>query len=373
MAPGSYTGTQSVSISTVTTGTTIRYTTDGSTPTGTTGTVYTGPISLSANTTLKAVACKSGLIDSLVATGVYTINAPPTVSLTAPANNTVYATSPATVAMTATASDTDGTISKVVFYNGGTLLGTDSTSPYSYTWSNVAASGSSGLSLTAVATDNNGATTTSAAVTGTITDSALKCYWKLNESSGTTASDASGTGNAGTTYNSPTWTACKIANGLSFNGSNQYAEKSSASSLPAANATQTECCWVYVSSNPTAQKTALCVTGSSSGVYLGFNSQTAFGVWKYGGTALVTTTSLPAAGQWHHVAYVKNGSTNYLYIDGVQAATSTTSTNTAAATTVDADRSPIGSYYWPGKVDEVCIYTRALSAAEIQALAAGKQ
>ncbi|GAA4254321.1 hypothetical protein GCM10022255_058580 [Dactylosporangium darangshiense] len=69
---GAYTSAQSVAISTSTAGATIRYTTDGSTPTAASA-QYTGPITLTADTTLKAIAVKSGLTDSAVATGAYTI------------------------------------------------------------------------------------------------------------------------------------------------------------------------------------------------------------------------------------------------------------------------------------------------------------
>src|SRR5205085_1358365 len=63
-------------------------------------------------------------------------NQPPTASLTAPANGATF-TAPATITVSANASDTDGTISKVDFFAGSTLIGTDTTSPYSITWSNV--------------------------------------------------------------------------------------------------------------------------------------------------------------------------------------------------------------------------------------------
>ena len=91
-------------------------------------------------------------------------NKPPTVSLTAPAGGTSY-TAPASVALTASAADSDGTVSKVEFYSGTTLLGTDTTAPYSFTWGSVAAGT---YSLTAVAYDNAGARTTSAAVSITV-------------------------------------------------------------------------------------------------------------------------------------------------------------------------------------------------------------
>ena len=73
-AAGTYTSAQTVTISSATSGASIRYTTDGSTPTATTGTVYSTPITLSSTTTLKAIAYKSGMTDSSVTTGAYTIN-----------------------------------------------------------------------------------------------------------------------------------------------------------------------------------------------------------------------------------------------------------------------------------------------------------
>jgi subtilisin family serine protease len=94
-------------------------------------------------------------------------NLPPTVRLTSPAGGTL-GTAPATVTVSATASDSDGTVTQVAFYAGSTLIGTDTTAPYSIVWSGIAAGT---YSLTAVATDNFGASTTSAPVTVTVTGS----------------------------------------------------------------------------------------------------------------------------------------------------------------------------------------------------------
>jgi hypothetical protein len=68
---GNYSSAQTVSIAT-TSGATIYYTTNGSTPT-TSSTVYSGPITVSTSETLKAYATKSGYFDSKVATAAYTI------------------------------------------------------------------------------------------------------------------------------------------------------------------------------------------------------------------------------------------------------------------------------------------------------------
>ncbi len=85
---------------------------------------------------------------------------PPTVSLTAPSAGTVV-TAPGNLTLTANASDSDGTITKVAFYQNDQLLGEDTTSPFSFAWSNVAAGS---YKLKAVATDNANATGTSAVV-----------------------------------------------------------------------------------------------------------------------------------------------------------------------------------------------------------------
>jgi poly(3-hydroxybutyrate) depolymerase len=80
-------------------------------------------------------------------------NATPTVSLNAPLDAAVY-TAPTTITLAATASDSDGTISKVDFYNGTTLLGTDTSAPYEYAWNSV---GVGTYTLSARATDDDGA------------------------------------------------------------------------------------------------------------------------------------------------------------------------------------------------------------------------
>jgi predicted phage tail protein len=88
----------------------------------------------------------------------------PAVALTQPASGATF-TAPATVALAATASDSDGTVAKVEFFNGTAKLGEDTTAPYSFSWSGVPAGS---YSLTARATDNLGARTTSAATTITV-------------------------------------------------------------------------------------------------------------------------------------------------------------------------------------------------------------
>lgn len=99
-------------------------------------------------------------IIGLLAVGVVQA-APTTISLSSPAANAVFA-APASVTLSATVTPGNGTtITKVDFYQGATLIGSDTTAPYSLAWNNVPAGS---YSLTAKATDSRNKSTTSAAV-----------------------------------------------------------------------------------------------------------------------------------------------------------------------------------------------------------------
>lgn len=75
LAAGTYTSAQTVTISDVTSGATIYYTTDGTTPT-TGSTVYSGAITVSSSETIEAIATATGYSASAVASASYTINIP---------------------------------------------------------------------------------------------------------------------------------------------------------------------------------------------------------------------------------------------------------------------------------------------------------
>ena len=123
---------------------------------------------------LKAVATDNAGASTTSATRSITISAPltanvaPNVSMTSPSNGASFVAG-ASVTFAATASDTNGTIQKVQFYLGTTLLATDTTSPYSTTWTAVVGS----HSVNAVATDSQGAVTSSAWRDFTVTATAL--------------------------------------------------------------------------------------------------------------------------------------------------------------------------------------------------------
>ena len=90
-------------------------------------------------------------------------NKPPTISLST--GGTTF-TAPATITLAATASDPEGQLARVEFFNGATRLATDTTAPYSYAWTGVAAGT---YTVTAIAYDAAGASATTAAATITVT------------------------------------------------------------------------------------------------------------------------------------------------------------------------------------------------------------
>jgi subtilisin family serine protease len=86
-------------------------------------------------------------------------NTPPVVTLTDPSNGTTYS-APASLALRAAALDGQGAVTQVAFYAGTALIGIDTAPPFEFTWTDVVVGS---YSVTAVATDNDGATSTSAA------------------------------------------------------------------------------------------------------------------------------------------------------------------------------------------------------------------
>lgn len=119
-----------------------------------------GSYSITAKATTSA-----GGVGTSAAVNITVTNQPPTVSLTSPASGATYP-APATINLAAAASDPDGTVQRVDFYSGATLVGSSTSAPFSATWSNVAAGS---YSLTAKATDNGGSQTTSSPVAVTVT------------------------------------------------------------------------------------------------------------------------------------------------------------------------------------------------------------
>ncbi|MEZ4695551.1 MAG: Ig-like domain-containing protein [Rhodothermales bacterium] len=111
-------------------------------------------------------------------------NSAPTVALSSPADNSSFAVN-TSIALRANATDADGTIARVEFWVGNNRVATDNSAPYEFTW---VPNATGSYSLTARATDNDGATSTSTARTISVTGAAqpqssqsivLKQGWNL--------------------------------------------------------------------------------------------------------------------------------------------------------------------------------------------------
>src|SRR3989344_2227598 len=212
-------------------------------------------------------------------------------------------------------------------------------------------------------------------------------YWSMNENTGTVAGDSSGNNNRGILTNDPTWVDGKRGKAINFDGSNDYVNAGSGSSLDNLPAI-TFSAWIY----PRAQGTRLFVTNrgnpESSGWRFAFDSATAgsmrFTV-DYSTTDLVTRNNSPDANsvaplnKWTHIAVTWNGSataTNVkIYFNGVGANSYSTANGVGDRVDDNAQNLIIGHNEaltsnggFNGLIDEVRVYNRALSAAEIQAL-----
>ncbi len=126
----------------------------------------------------------------------------PVVTLTAPTTGSQY-DAPATVGISATVTDSNNDVAKVEFFNGKTKLGEDLSSPYTYTWDNVAVGT---YAITAVATDKAGNTDTSAAASIKVTTT-----FKIYKTSSPIVVD----GTADAIWNNPSVGVATLSNVLS--------------------------------------------------------------------------------------------------------------------------------------------------------------
>ena len=130
---GTFTGSVDVSLSTITSGAIIHFTTDGSTPTATSP-VFTGPITLTGSATtqtVKAIAVRSGFNDSSVTSVDFIVNNPPVAAFTAlPTTGQI----PLTVSFDAsTSTDPENNIATYTWDFGDTNAGTGVTTTHQYT------------------------------------------------------------------------------------------------------------------------------------------------------------------------------------------------------------------------------------------------
>ena len=205
----------------------------------------------------------------------------------------------------------------------------------------------------------------------------LRAHWKFDEGAGTTVADASGNGFTATLMNGAAWTTGARNGGASFDGSNDFA---AVPNLDVSGSALTIAGWVRFSSFPSQadQRIVAKANGSAESAHWWMLGQINNGAQrlrfrlKAGGTTttLVASSGNLAVNTWYHVAAVYDGSAMRLYLNGTQVGSTakTGALNTSSSVPVSIGRNPDSYGYFSGALDDMRIYQRALSAAEIAAL-----
>ena len=198
----------------------------------------------------------------------------------------------------------------------------------------------------------------------------LVSYWKFDEGSGTIAGDYTGP-NQGD-ISGATWTTGEVDGALSFDGMDDYIEIPDAANLDITGDIALEA-WINVAApgsnydgiitkssggEATQSVYALMQSAGSNAYY--FAASDGSTIHSTGNTAALST------GTWHHLVGVKNSTHVSIFVDGVLA------NSKEAVFAMHTNNEPVrigrlARYgYFSGKIDEVAIYNRALTAEEIQ-------
>jgi hypothetical protein len=371
-----------VTIFTGTLNATIHYTLDGSMPT-TSSPVYTGPFQLTRSAIVNAVAFAPGLTMSPVGSETFTLdNTPPTVVITAPTNGQTVS---AGIPIWATALDAVG-VSNVEFLVDGNPVGTATTSPYTITFETTTVTNAS-HQLTAIATDLAGNQGTSSPVTINVQNvssgptAGLVGYWSFDPAyvSGTTLFDQSGNNN-NAAANFTIFVPGAVGQAVQFNGSSSYTQVGPASSLYDLTGNLSLSLWVQTT-NSSANEALISkyASGSPSAGYLlditpSGTAQLVLGSANVAsGATVANDTTKINDGNWHHLAVmIALGSSVSFYVDGTLSSTEAIDSKAAASTAsleMGFSSSTTAGTYFTGSMDEVRIYSVALSAANVLSLA----
>jgi arylsulfatase A-like enzyme len=210
-----------------------------------------------------------------------------------------------------------------------------------------------------------------------VAGSGLVARWKLDETSGTNASDASGNQHAGTLVNAPGWTAGPGRRFLTFNGTSQYV---SVASIPDLRSQVTAACWAR-SDTPAWNFAGTLVSRRPQFILHPWLNSTRLSFLVFHGGAQsgaeIYLNTIPGFSltDWHHYAgtYDSASGTIRLYVDGILRATTP-----ITPTLLDSTTGPLHlgkdvnfARYLDGAIDDARIHDRALTAAEIMAMTAG--
>ena len=192
-------------------------------------------------------------------------------------------------------------------------------------------------------------------------------YWKLDDASGTTATDSSGNGNNGTLTNGPTWGTGQVNGGVVFDGTDDYvtANRTMNSSV------LTYAAWVKWTSGTDGTVIGTTFGGTQFRIINSSGSGTlnllAAGVANAG-----SSTNKITGGIWNHVVVTNDAAGNYkFYINGADAGGSGTYAsgyNASPGIAIGARYYDSGTENFTGSIDETRIYNRPLSDEEVSRL-----
>jgi hypothetical protein len=218
--------------------------------------------------------------------------------------------------------------------------------------------------------------------------SSLVGQWHLDEVDSAGGSPAttpdSSPSNVPLQINGPTQVPGRFGNAFSFIGSNGDALSAVD---PALNSPQvTVMAWVKAPSSPGSYDDVLSQNGNpacsvaSYALYDGSSGGLQFYIANGTNSAIVSAAEPPASiwnGQWHAVAGVYDGSSVRLYVDGAEVGGPTDATGSTIDYSLPDDTFEVGNFHacsgfaYTGAIDEVSVYDRALSPAEIAQLQSG--
>ncbi|NUT34291.1 MAG: hypothetical protein HOV79_14580 [Hamadaea sp.] len=201
-------------------------------------------------------------------------------------------------------------------------------------------------------------------------------YYKFDETGGTSAADATGNGKTAALSGGATWTAGRTGNAVNLDGSSGHVV------LPSGILAGADACTVaaWVRIDTLATWSRIFDFGTGTGVNMFLTPRSSGGTARFAittsGAGAEQRINAPAAlptGAWTHVAVTLSGSVGVLYVNGAEVARNAALTLTPAAlgstTQNRIGRSQYADPYLDGAVDGLRLYSRALSAAEISALA----
>jgi glucose/arabinose dehydrogenase/chitodextrinase len=196
--------------------------------------------------------------------------------------------------------------------------------------------------------------------------------WAFNEGSGTTSADTTGHSNTATLVNGPTWVAGKHGTGLSFDGTNDYLSLANSSTLDISGANLSLSMWISpgsVSGDSTVLGKFWNATMTNPYYQYGLELSAGkpnFYVGTSGGLVGAAMTSALPLNQWSHLGIVFNGTQVQFYLNGAlvnTASLNATITAHGQALRLGADANT--QQFFKGLLDDVRVYNRVLTAAEI--------